>query len=205
MSAGPQQRRSASTVAPRPIKAEATSAGPVLIIDTDSFEATRLVREFSGAGFRTAAVVSRDERLPDLLVPFVPGLLLMDPDAIREQSRTQDSIVKRARSRFPATSIVLQTARYSLADCFRCAQAGAAAYVRKPTSAAEVLALVSGHAQRQQADTAAVSPMSLARMEWEYICSVLAACRGNKTKAAAVLDIPRFTLQRKLRKNPPAR
>ena len=44
---------------------------------------------------------------------------------------------------------------------------------------------------------------SLAESEWNHIQQVLADCEGNVTHAARILDIPRRTLQRKLKKRAP--
>jgi two-component system response regulator RegA len=177
---------------------------PVLIIDGDAAEAGRLVQEFERAGYRATTSTIADRRIVDFLVPFMPGLIIIDPETILERHRPQDWIVQSLRGRFPAASIVVQTRRYSLADCFRCAQSGAAAYLSKPTSAVEVLAFIHKQLPPPQAGPKNDAPLSLARMEWEHISRVLVACQGNKTRAAALLNIPRFTLQRKLRKNPPA-
>jgi two-component system response regulator RegA len=46
---------------------------------------------------------------------------------------------------------------------------------------------------------------SLARAEWEYVNAVLAKCEGNISTAAKLLNIPRQTLYRKLRKHPVTR
>jgi len=183
---------------------ESIAHSPVLIIDGDAALADRLVGEFAELGFQAAAVTIANEKIVDFLVPFVPGLIVIDPETILERHRSQDWILQSLLSRFPAAGIVVQTRRYSLADCFRCAQIGAVAYLSKPTSAAEVLAFSRRQMPLAEAHEANDTPLSLARMEWEHISRVLVACRGNKTRAAAMLDIPRFTLQRKLRKNPPA-
>jgi two-component system response regulator RegA len=44
---------------------------------------------------------------------------------------------------------------------------------------------------------------TLAQVEWDYIQRVLQDCGGNLTSAARVLDIPRRSLQRKLRRHAP--
>jgi two-component system, response regulator RegA len=175
----------------------------VLILDGDKAEASRLVQEFAHTQCRVTTADVDNQKIADVLVPYVPGLIVIDPETILERHRSQEWILQTLHSRFPAAGIIVQTRRYSLADCFRCAQTGAAAYLAKPTSAVEVLASLRQPAPPLRADTGAAPPLSLARMEWEHICRVLDACRGNKTRAAAMLDIPRFTLQRKLRKTPP--
>jgi len=46
-------------------------------------------------------------------------------------------------------------------------------------------------------------PQSLAEAEWDHIQRVLSDCNGNISEAARQLDIPRRTLQRKLKKLAP--
>jgi ActR/RegA family two-component response regulator len=46
---------------------------------------------------------------------------------------------------------------------------------------------------------------SLERLQWEYIHAVLGSCAGNVSEAARQLGIHRQSLQRMLRRNPPAR
>ncbi|MCG5052636.1 MAG: hypothetical protein KA712_06725 [Myxococcales bacterium] len=55
------------------------------------------------------------------------------------------------------------------------------------------------------ANEALASPrmQSLARNEWEYLNEAIYQCRGNLSEAARLLQIPRQTLYRKLRKYPP--
>jgi two-component system response regulator RegA len=44
------------------------------------------------------------------------------------------------------------------------------------------------------------NPPSLAQAQWEHIQRVLSECGGNISEAAQMLQIPRRTLQRKLKK-----
>jgi two-component system, response regulator RegA len=181
----------------------AGSIGPVAILDGDLCEAEHLRREFDGLGICVRRLPAEEAKISELLMPFQPGTVVVDPGTIVEANRAQDWIIEQLRKRFLASHIVVHTRRYSLADCFGCARAGASAYLPKPASAAEIIALLGG--KRPENHEVPHWPPSLARVEWEHLRRVLAACGGNKSRAAALLNIPRFTLQRKLRKEPPAR
>ena len=74
-----------------------------------------------------------------------------------------------------------------------------------PADADQVLAALDEHPTAMtelQLDDDIVPP-SLAETQWEHIQRVLGECNGNISEAARVLDIPRRTLQRKLKKLAP--
>ena len=175
------------------------------MVDMESSETARLLHQFSRAGLRTAHQNPLNEKVADFLVPFIPDVVVLDPSTLAEKGRPHDWAVRQLLSRFPNAKIAVATTHYSLVDCFRCAQAGAAAYLAKPTSATEVLTFLSNQPISRRTTCGSQTAQSLARFEWEHICRVVADCQGNKTKAAKVLNIPRFTLQKKLQKYPPSR
>lgn len=176
----------------------------VLVIDADSADAERLTHEFSIVCHRARALAPESPAIDELLVPFVPDIVVVDPSSFPKH--TQEALVRGLHARFPLTAVAIVTSCYSLADCFQCARAGAAAYLPKPTSAPDVLISLSAYcSQPPQRPASPSHVLSLARHEWEHINRILAACLGNKTRAAQLLGIPRFSLQRKLRKNPPSR
>jgi two-component system response regulator RegA len=81
---------------------------------------------------------------------------------------------------------------------------GAVHYLSKPADADEILAAFENQPQAQQHHhEPAYNPPSLAEAEWEHIHRVLDDCGGNLSEAARLLDIPRRTLQRKLKKLAP--
>jgi two-component system response regulator RegA len=80
---------------------------------------------------------------------------------------------------------------------FRAGHAGAAAYLTKPATTAELAAAIDG------SDDAEPSPAaSLQRVERDYVARVVACCGGNLTRAAEALGVPRRSLQRLVARRP---
>lgn len=103
------------------------------------------------------------------------------------------------------SEILVVTAFASRALCDEAYALGSVGVLPKPTTAADVMAAI----MRRQGFSGAAArrprPCSLAKLEWEYINQVLRDARGNVSKAARVLAVPRQTLYRKLRRYPPWR
>ncbi len=97
----------------------------------------------------------------------------------------------------PETKTIVLTGYGSIANAVDAIKLGAINYVTKPADADQILAAFESQVIEVESD---FSPPSLAQAEWEHIQRVLADCEGNISAASEVLDIPRRTLQRKLKK-----
>jgi two-component system response regulator RegA len=103
----------------------------------------------------------------------------------------------------PDMKIVVLTGYSSIATAVTAIKSGAADYLSKPVNAGDVVKALTGESQRQVgADE--YSPMSVERLEWEYIQKVLKENDGNISATARDLGMYRRTLQRKLAKKPVA-
>jgi two-component system response regulator RegA len=103
----------------------------------------------------------------------------------------------------PATRIVVVTAYPSIETAVEAIKLGAVHYLVKPVSADRVIAALlrdGGDPDIPLHDR----PMSVHRVEWEYIHHMLLENNGNISATARALAIHRRTLQRKLRKHPAA-
>ncbi len=99
------------------------------------------------------------------------------------------------------TAIVVLTGYASVATAVEAIKLGAVHYLAKPANADEIIEAFG----KQQGDPdmqVSRAPVSVRRMEWEYIQKVLADCDGNVSAAARKLGLHRRTLQRKLAKRP---
>jgi two-component system response regulator RegA len=89
----------------------------------------------------------------------------------------------------------------SITNAVEAVKLGAVGYITKPADADQVLAAFED--TPRPTPTPEFPPPSLAEAQWEHIQRVLADSGGNISEAARRLDIPRRTLQRKLKKNAP--
>lgn len=101
----------------------------------------------------------------------------------------------------PDMNIVVLTGYSSIATAVTAIKRGASEYLSKPVTAGDVIKALSGEWQREDA-LEDFSPMSVERVEWEYIQKVLKENDGNISATARNLGMYRRTLQRKLAKKP---
>lgn len=168
-----------------------------LVVDDDDTLRGRMEISLSRRGYDVCcaanfdeAVVVATERQPDLAVldlkmPGKSGLDLLT--AFAEIA--------------PGTRAVILTGYGSISNAVEAIKLGAVNYVTKPADADQVLAALEEDTHEEPDEEFA--PPSLATAQWEHIQRVLASCDGNISEAARVLDIPRRTLQRKLKKLAP--
>lgn len=101
----------------------------------------------------------------------------------------------------PNTRIVMLTGYASIATAVEAIKLGATHYLAKPANADDVIAALlrsGGDARTPVAE----APLSVSRLEWEHIQTVLAQHKGNISATARALKMHRRTLQRKLDKRP---
>lgn len=132
-----------------------------------------------------AQELTPDYAVVDLCMPGPSGLKLVD-----ELKSMNDQV-----------RIVILTGYASIATAVEAIKLGATHYLTKPADANQIVRAFE-HGQGD-ADTAPPArPMSVNRLEWEHIQSVLTECNGNISAAARQLGMHRRTLQRKLQKRP---
>lgn len=103
----------------------------------------------------------------------------------------------------PQMNIVVLTGYSSIATAVTAIKRGASEYLSKPVTAGDVEKALSGQWQRDDS-LEDLTPMSVERLEWEYIQKVLKENDGNISATARSLGMYRRTLQRKLAKKPVA-
>jgi two-component system response regulator RegA len=101
------------------------------------------------------------------------------------------------RERYNGLTLVLVSSYMTIPTTVAAMKAGANHVDIKPITCRQVVSKLEGSPVPDD-------PVSLARVEWEYVQRVLYECGGNRTAAAKALGIYRQSLQRKLRKRPPA-
>jgi two-component system response regulator RegA len=122
----------------------------------------------------------------DLRMPGDPGLVL----------------VKRLKEIDAGTRIVVLTGYASIATAVEAIKLGATHYLAKPAKTEEILAALQRTSDGDAYASVNTNPMSVNRLEWEHIQSILAENQGNISATARSLNMHRRTLQRKLAKKP---
>ena len=169
----------------------------LLIVDDDLTFCTVLGRAMSRRGFSVTCAHSVEQALEcaevctpeyaiiDLRLPGMSGLIL----------------VEKLKALDPGTRIVMLTGYASIATAVEAIKLGATHYLAKPVDADEIVVAferTSGDADVQISS----HPLSVDRLEWEYIQRVLNENKGNISVTARTLNMHRRTLQRKLTKYP---
>ena len=168
-----------------------------LIVDDDDLLATALAKSLVKRGFEVRTATNVEQAI-GLVRERRPARMIVDLKMPGESGMT---LLQRMQQLSPETKSVVLTGYGSIANAVEAMKLGAVNYVTKPADADEIL-LAFDKNQSTDVDGELHRP-SLAESEWNHIQKVLADCDGNITQAARVLDIPRRTLQRKLKKRMP--
>ena len=110
-------------------------------------------------------------------------------------------MVKKLISLDDNTRIIMLTGFASIATAVEAIKLGAIHYLTKPANADEIVNAL----HKNQGDSSVEineNPLSVKRLEWEHLQTVLMQYDGNISAAARALKMHRRTLQRKLDKRP---
>ncbi len=110
-------------------------------------------------------------------------------------------MVKKLISLDKNTRIIMLTGFASIATAVEAIKLGAVHYLTKPANADEIVNALN----KNQGDSSVAikeNPLSIKRLEWEHLQTVLMQHEGNISAAARALNMHRRTLQRKLDKRP---
>jgi two-component system response regulator RegA len=169
----------------------------LLLVEDDDALREALARALSGRGFdvRAASTGAGAQRLMAEHAPAYAVVDLKLPDAYG--LRLMSSLI----ASNPRVRVVVLTGYSSIATAVESIKLGATHYLAKPASVDDIV-----DALRNDAGDDSVppngKPLSLRRLEWEYIHRVLEQNGGNVAATARALSIHRRTLQRKIAKRP---
>ncbi len=170
----------------------------MLLVDDDIVFCQVLACSLRKRGFEVR--VAHDVKAAlDLARHFSPEYAVID---LKMPGASGLVLVKHLKSQNEHVRIVVLTGYASIATAVEAVKLGATHYLTKPASIDEILAAF----QRSGGEPSvppSEHPMSVNRLEWEYLQRILTACDGNISAAARTLGMHRRTLQRKLRKRPP--
>jgi len=172
----------------------------LLIVDDDQVLRSQLSRAMASRGLHVGTAANYDEAVAELEVAL-PDLAVVD---LRMPGESGLAVLQEIKRRSPATKVIVLTGYGSIANAVEAMRLGAMNYVTKPADADQILeALHHNETSVSEPESLDVKRPSLAESEWNHIQKVLADCDGNISRAAKILDIPRRTLQRKLKKLAP--
>jgi len=170
----------------------------LLLADDDAALRERLARAFRDRGFEVWTASDGAEALASA-ERDTPEFAVLD---LRMPGPTGIDVLRGILALDPSTRVVILTGYGSIATAVEATKLGAVSYLPKPADADEILAALAAQPGPPGGE---IGTPSLARTEWEHIQRVLADSAGNVSEAARRLGIHRRSLQRKLRKWPPAR
>lgn len=176
---------------------EASEQPDLLIIDDDEIFCDVLARAMTKRGFNVYTTHTIDDALAQAET-VSPEYAIVD---LKLASESGLVMVEKLKVLDPGTRIVMLTGYASIATAVEAIKLGATHYLAKPVDADEIMAAF----ERTNGDAEtpiSANPLSVNRLEWEYIQRILAENDNNISVTARILNMHRRTLQRKLAKKP---
>ena len=181
-----------------PIPTDDASEQPsLLIIDDDKIFCDVLAKAMTKRGFSVHTTHTIEEALVHAEA-VAPEYAIVD---LKLSSESGLVLVEKLKALDPGTRIVMLTGYASIATAVEAIKLGATHYLAKPVDADEIMTAF----ERTSGDTdtpISANPLSVGRLEWEYIHRILAENDNNISVAARILNMHRRTLKRKLAKKP---
>lgn len=185
----------------------------LLLIEDDAVFAQVLQNSLQKRGI-SCAHVSNIEQASDSGLPKNFDSIVLD---LYLDGESGLSILPQLRQRYPKANILVLTGYASIATTVQAMKLGADNYLPKPANATQILtALTQGAVNISETDQqskmdceeesgeakAQQDVLSVERLQWEHIQTVLTQHQGNISATARALGMHRRTLQRKLSKKP---
>lgn len=174
-----------------------SEAATILLVDDDPAFLEVMSRGMARHGF-TVFTASDGAIAREVAVREHPDYILLDLNLPGESGLVT---LPQLLQLCPDSHVVILTGYSSIATAVEAIKIGALNYLCKPATLAQVLAALEGRPAPDQAGLAE-TPISVDRLEWEYIQQVLQQHEGNVSATAKALGMHRRTLQRKLQKRP---
>lgn len=169
----------------------------LLIVDDDITFCDVLAKAMTKRGFNVNCAHNIDDALENVEA-ITPEFAIIDLKLNNESGLT---LVEKLKALDPGTRIVMLTGYASIATAVEAIKLGATHYLAKPVDADEIMKAF----ERTTGDSdvqISTNPLSVGRLEWEYIHRILTENNNNISVTARILNMHRRTLQRKLAKKP---
>lgn len=171
----------------------------LLLVDDDPVFLRVLGKALQKRGY-DVVTASRIEEATEKARVITPGMAVVD---LKLEGESGLDLVPLLIEINPQMKVVVLTGYSSIATAVTAIKRGASEYLSKPVTAGDVDKALRGEWQRED-KLEDLTPMSVERLEWEYIQKVLQENDGNISATARSLGMYRRTLQRKLAKKPVA-
>jgi two-component system response regulator RegA len=169
----------------------------LLIVDDDLTFCGVLAKAMTKRGFSVTCAHSVDQAM-ECAETCMPEYAVVD---LRLPGTSGLTLVEKLKSLDPGTRIVMLTGYASIATAVEAIKLGATHYLAKPVDIDDILMAFERTSGDAEVPISA-HPLSVGRLEWEYIQRVLNENKGNISVTAKALNMHRRTLQRKLTKYP---
>ncbi len=169
----------------------------LLIVDDDEVFCDVLAKAMTKRGFNVTCAHAIDSALA-LAETAMPEYAIVDLKLANESGLV---MVEKLKQLDPGTRIVMLTGYASIATAVEAIKLGATHYLAKPVDADEIMTAFERTVGESSTPISA-NPLSVGRLEWEYIHRILAENDNNISVTARILNMHRRTLQRKLAKKP---
>jgi two-component system, response regulator RegA len=180
-----------------PFLSEPCEHPSLLIVDDDTTFCDILAKAMTKRGFNVCCAHTIDDALKNA-ESTAPEFAIIDLKLCNESGLI---LVEKLTAIDPGTRIVMLTGYASIATAVEAIKLGATHYLAKPVDADEIMKAF----ERTTGDSdvqISTNPLSVGRLEWEYIHRILAENNNNVSVTARILNMHRRTLQRKLAKKP---
>lgn len=176
---------------------DAAEQPSLLIVDDDKTFCDVLARAMTKRGFGVQVTYNIDDAMT-AAETIAPEYAIVD---LKLENESGLVLVEKLKALDPGTRIVMLTGYASIATAVEAIKLGATHYLAKPVDADEIMAAF--ERTNGEVDTPiSANPLSVGRLEWEYIHRILAENDNNISVTAKILNMHRRTLQRKLAKKP---
>lgn len=169
----------------------------LLIVDDDTVFCGVLAKAMTKRGFQVTCAHSIEDAL-SLCESAAAEYAIVDLKLSNESGLV---LVEKLKALDQGTRIVMLTGYASIATAVEAIKLGATHYLAKPVDADEIMAAFERTSGDSELSISA-NPLSVGRLEWEYIQRILSENDNNVSVTARILNMHRRTLQRKLAKRP---
>jgi two-component system response regulator RegA len=169
----------------------------LLIVDDDKVFCDVLAKAMRKRGFSVTCSHTIEDAFK-LAEASTPEYAIVD---LKLSSESGLVLVEQLKALDPGTRIVMLTGYASIATAVEAIKLGATHYLAKPVDADEIMAAFERIVGEANIPISA-HPLSVGRLEWEYIQRILNENDNNISVTARILNMHRRTLQRKLAKRP---